>query len=352
MTQFSQIPSNSVEEIIEAVPYAEVEAAANRLAGQAHRTPILTSTIVDRRVGSQVFFKCETFQRTGSFKFRGAFNALSQLSPEQRKQGVLTYSSGNHAQAIALASQILNIPATILMPEDAPAVKQSATKGYGAEVILYNRATTARDQLAQALATERGLTLIPPYDHPQIIAGQGTAAKELLEEVGELDILLVPCGGGGLLSGCAIAAHTLSPQCQVIGVEPRRADDATRSFHSKTLQTVDHPDTVADGARTPCLGHYTFPIVLHYVSDMVTVSEIAILRSMLFLWERLKIVVEPTGALAAAALLEGIISVPNTRIGVIISGGNVDLKQASKFLAKASTQEKPERFIPLSQELS
>lgn len=351
MTSFSQIPSNSAE-VIQAVPYAEVEAATHRLVAQAHRTPVLTSTTVDRRVGSQVFFKCENFQRTGSFKFRGACNALSQLPPEQRQQGVLTYSSGNHAQAIALASQILNIRATILMPDDAPVVKQVATRGYGAEVILYDRETTEREQLAQTLATERGLTLIPPYDHPQIIAGQGTAAKELIEEVGELDMLLVPCGGGGLLSGCAIAAHTLSPNCQVIGVEPRRADDATRSFHSKTLQTVHNPDTVADGARTPCLGHYTFPLVLHYVSDMVTVSEIAILRSMLFLWERLKIVVEPTGALAAAALLEGIISVPNARIGVIISGGNVDLKQAGKLLAKASAQEKPERFFPLSQELS
>ncbi len=351
MTQFFQIPSNS-EAVIQAVLYAEVKAAANRLAGQARRTPVLTSTTVDRRVGSQVFFKCENFQRTGSFKFRGAFNALFQLSSEQRQRGVLTYSSGNHAQAIALASQILQIPATILMPEDAPIVKQAATKGYGAEVILYNRETTTREQLAQTLATERGLTLIPPYDHPQIIAGQGTAAKELIEEVGELDVLLVPCGGGGLLSGCAIAAHTLSPHCQVIGVEPRRADDATRSFHSKTLQTVHNPDTVADGARTPYLGHYTFPLVLHYVSDMVTVSEIAILRSMLFLWERLKIVVEPTGALAAAALLDGVISVPNTRIGVVISGGNVDLKQAGKLLAKASAQEKPERFFPLSQELS
>ncbi|GAB4324574.1 MAG: threo-3-hydroxy-L-aspartate ammonia-lyase [Leptolyngbyaceae cyanobacterium] len=351
MTPFSQVPSNPAQ-VIQSVSYAEVAAAANRLAGQAHCTPVLTSTTVDRRVGSQVFFKCENFQRTGSFKFRGAFNALLQLSPEQRQQGVLAYSSGNHAQAIALASQLLHIPATILMPEAAPAVKQAATRGYGAEVILYNQATTTREQLAQTLATERGLTLIPPYDHPQIIAGQGTAAKELIAEVGELDLLLVPCGGGGLLSGCAIAAHTLSPRCQVIGVEPRRADDATRSFHSKTLQTIDNPDTVADGARTPCLGYYTFPLVLHYVADMVTVSEIAILRSMLFLWERLKIVVEPTGALAAAAVLEGIISVPNARIGVILSGGNLDLKQAGKFLAKASTQEKPERFFPLSQELS
>jgi threonine dehydratase len=335
-----------------AVTYEAITAAAARLQGFAHCTPVLTSTTVDQRVGSQVFFKCENFQRSGSFKFRGAYNALAQLSPKQRQRGVIAYSSGNHAQAIALSGRLLNIPTTIVMPADAPAVKQAATREYGAEILLYDRETMKRETLGKTLADERGLTLIPPYDHPAVIAGQGTAAKELLDEVGELDLLLVCCGGGGLLSGCAIAAHTLSSGCQVVGVEPKRADDATRSFYSKTLQSVHNPDTIADGARTPCLGTYTFPLVLHYAADMVTVSEAAIVRSMFFLWERLKIVVEPTGALAAAALLEGIVRLPNARIGVIISGGNVDLKQAGKLLSKASQQKKAPASPPLAQELS
>jgi threonine dehydratase len=334
------------------VTYDDVAAAATRLQGQAHRTPVMTSTTVDRLTKSQVFFKCENFQRIGAFKFRGAYNALTQLSPEQQQRGVVTFSSGNHAQAIALSGQLLNIPATIVMPDDAPAVKLTATRGYGAEVLLYNRATQSREELGQQLAQERGLTLVPPYDHPHVIAGQGTAAKELIEEVGSLDLLLVCCGGGGLLSGCAIAAHTLSPTCQVIGIEPKRADDATRSFHTRTLQTVHNPNTIADGARTPSLGKFTFPLVLHYAHDMVTVSEAAILRTMFFLWERLKIVVEPTGALAAAALLEGVVSAPGSRIGVIISGGNVDLKQASKLFAKAGKSSKSQPQIPWAREMS
>jgi threonine dehydratase len=340
-------------QILSSVTHADIEVAATRLAGKVHRTPVLTSRTVNQRVGGEVFFKCENFQRTGSFKFRGAYNALAQLTPEQRQQGVLAYSSGNHAQAIALAAQLLQIPATIVMPDDAPVVKRNATRDYGAEIILYNREETDRETLAQQLNRERGLTLIPPYDYPPVIAGQGTVARELLEEVGELDILLVCCGGGGLLSGCAIAAHTRSPRCQVIGVEPKQADDATRSFHSRTLQTVHNPNTIADGARTPCLGHFTFPLVLHYASDMVTVSEVGILRTLAFLWERLKIVVEPTGALAATALLEGVISVPEARIGVVISGGNVDLKQMGKLFSKATTSgDKPDRMFPLARELS
>jgi len=313
------------------VTITDVEASTKRLAGIAHRTPVLTSRTVNDRSNSQVFFKCENFQRTGSFKFRGAYNALAQLSEAQKQKGVLTFSSGNHAQAIALAGQLLNIPTTIVMPDDAPTVKQSATRGYGAEVILYNRQQTNREELAQTLSQERDLVFIPPYDHPHIVAGQGTAAKELIEEVGELDLLLVCCGGGGLLSGSAIATKAVLPNCRVIGVEPERADDATRSFHTKTLQTVKNPDTIADGARTPSLGQITFPLVLHYVDDMVTVSEEAILRTMFFLWERLKIVVEPTGVLAAAALLEGVVNVPQARIGVIISGGNVDLLRCLSY---------------------
>ncbi len=316
------------------ITIADIVDAHKRLTGVAHKTPVLTSRTIDRLVNSQVFFKCENFQRAGAFKFRGAYNALSQLSESQKRRGVLTFSSGNHAGAIAISGQLLNIPTTIVMPDDAPSVKLAATRGYGAEVLLYKRAQMTREDLAQQLIKERQLTFIHPYDHPHVIAGQGTAAKELIEEVGELDLLLVCCGGGGLLSGCAIATKALSPGCKVIGVEPERADDATRSFHTKTLHAVHNPDTIADGARTPSLGKITFPIVLHYVDDMVTVSEEAILSTMFFLWERMKIVVEPTGVLAAAALLEGVVKAPDARVGVIISGGNVDLKQVGQLFSQ------------------
>ncbi len=332
--------------------YRDIEAAAERLLRNAHRTPVLTSTTVNQRTKSQVFFKCENFQRTGSFKFRGAFNALSQLSDEQKKRGVLAFSSGNHAQALARSGDLLNIPVTIVMPNDAPAVKQAATREYGAEIIFYDRATQKREELTQQIADERSLTLIPPFDYAPVIAGQGTTAKELIEDVGGLDVLLVCCGGGGLLSGCAIATDALAPNCQIVGVEPKRADDATRSFYSKTLQVVEDPQTIADGARTRSLGQLTFPLILNYVDDMVTVSDAALSRTMFFLWERLKIVVEPTGALAAAALLEGIISVPDARIGVIISGGNVDLKEASKLFAKTTSKQKTSRRLPFAPELS
>ncbi|ABA22362.1 Pyridoxal-5'-phosphate-dependent enzyme, beta subunit [Trichormus variabilis ATCC 29413] len=317
---------------LNSVTITDVQAAQQRLAGIAHRTPVLTSTTVNDRTHNQVFFKCENFQRTGAFKFRGAYNALAQLSPTQKHKGVLTFSSGNHGQAIALAGKLLNIPTTIVMPDDAPVIKQTATKSYGAEVILYNRQETNREELAQNLASDRGLTLIPPYDHPHVIAGQGTAALELVQEIGELDLLLVCCGGGGLISGCAIAAKALLPNLRVIGVEPTLADDATRSFYTKTLQTVTNPHTIADGARTPSLGQMTFPLVLQYVDDMVTVSEEAIIRTMFFLWERLKIVVEPTGVLAAAALLENVVKAQGKRIGVIISGGNVDLTKVASYV--------------------
>jgi threo-3-hydroxy-L-aspartate ammonia-lyase len=320
------IPSPSSSETASAIAYGDIAAAATILENQANFTPVMTSRSVNARTGCQVFFKCENFQRTGSFKFRGAFNALANLSAEQRQQGVLTYSSGNHAQAVALAGRLLNIPTTIVMPQDAPAVKLAATRGYGAEVILYDRAKTSREALAREIAAERGATVIPPYDHRHVIAGQGTTAKELFETVGELDWLLVCCGGGGLLSGCAIAAHTLAPNCRVVGVEPEQGDDATRSFHTKTLQTVHNPETIADGARTPSLGTLTFPLVLHYVHEMVAVSDAALLRSLFYLWERMKLVIEPTGALAATALLEGKLDLTGTRVGVIISGGNVDLQ--------------------------
>jgi threonine dehydratase len=314
------------------VSYADVAAAAARIAGHAHRTPVLTSRTVNARTGAEVFFKCENFQRIGAFKFRGAYNALAQLSDEQKHRGVLAFSSGNHAQAIALAGQLLGIRTTIVMPDDAPPVKLAATRGYGAEVITYDKNVTTREALGASIAAERGLAVIPPYDHPHVVAGQGTAAKELIEEVGRLDSLYVPCGGAGLLSGCAIATAHLSPGCKVIGVEPAAGDDATRSFRTKTLQTVHNPDTIADGARTPSLGKITFPLVLAHVHAMTTVDDRELLAAMLYLWERMKIVVEPTGALGAAGLFKGGHDAAGKRVGVVISGGNVDLQAVCRLI--------------------
>ena len=287
----------------------------------------MTSRTVDARTHARVFFKCENFQRAGAFKFRGAYNALSQLAADQRRRGVVAFSSGNHAQAVALAGQLLDIPRVIVMPTDSPSVKRAATLDYGAEIVLYDREHDDREAIGRTLADARGLTVIPPYNHRDIIAGAGTAARELLQETGPLDLILVPCGGGGLLSGTALAAEALSPGCRVIGVEPAAGDDATRSFRTRTLQTVKNPMTVADGARTPSLGALTFPLVLDHVADMATVDDIALLRSMFFLWERLKLVVEPTGALAAAALLERRVEARGARVGIILSGGNVDLAE-------------------------
>ena len=310
------------------VTYADVAAAAERLDDVVHRTPVHTSRTVNARVDADVHFKCENFQRTGAFKIRGGYNAVSQLSPEAQARGVVTYSSGNHAQAVALAGRLLGVDTTIVMPEHAPRVKLDATRGYGAEVVTYDPDETVREELGQRLAEERGLTLIPPYDHPDVVAGQGTVGDELFRQVDDLDALLVCCGGGGLLSGCALAARHHAPDCTVIGVEPAAGDDATRSFHSGELQTVDTPDTVADGARTPYLGDITFPLVLEHVDDMVTVSDEALVHAMHYLWERMKIVVEPTGALGAAALLDGVVPGRSRRIGVVVSGGNVDLGRA------------------------
>ena len=312
--------------------FADVQGAAQQIAGVAHRTPVITSRTVDARTGARVFFKCENFQRAGAFKFRGAYNALSRLSPDERRRGVVTFSSGNHAQAIALAGQVLDIPRVIVMPSDAPAVKVAGTRGYGGEVVLYDREREDREAIGKRLAVDRGLVLIPPYDHPHIIAGQGTAALELLEDAGPLDLLCAPCGGGGLLSGTALAASGLARGCRVVGVEPAAGDDATRSFKTKQLQTVSNPQTVADGARTPSLGSLTFPIVLQHVSDMTTVTDDQLLRTMFFLWERLKIIVEPTGALAAAAILEGGLAPRGSRVGVILSGGNVDMSQIAAWI--------------------
>jgi threonine dehydratase len=314
------------------VTYDDVAAAARVLEGKAHRTPVLTSRTVDERTGARVFFKCENFQRMGAFKFRGAYNALANLTPEQRARGVVAYSSGNHAQAVALAGRMLGIGTTIVMPDDAPVVKVQATRGYGAEVVVYDRAKQSREEIAAQLARDRGLSVVPPFNHPHVVAGQGTAAKELIDEVGALDYLLVCCGGGGLLSGCAIAANHLSPGVRAIGVEPAAGDDVTQSFRTKKLVTIRNPQTIADGARTESAGDVTFPLILHHVHDMLTVTDEELLRSMFFLWERMKIVVEPTGALAAAALLEHKLDARGKRVGVIVSGGNADFKALCKFL--------------------
>lgn len=318
-------------EVVVPVGYADVAAAAARGAGIVHRTPVLTSRTVNRRVGAEVFFKCESFQRTGAFKFRGAYNALSRLAEAGERRGVLAVSSGNHAQAIALAAKLLGMRAVAVMPDSAPAVKLAATRDYGAEIVTYDTNLTTREALGERIARERGLVVVPPFDHPDVIAGQGTAAKELFEDAGPLDALFVPCGGGGLISGCAIAAAELAPECRVIGIEPAAGDDATRSFRARTLQTCHNPDTIADGARTHSLGKNTFPLVLRYVQDMATVTDAELLRAMFFLWERMKIVVEPTGALGAAGLFEGRADVRDRRVGVIVSGGNVDLSLVSRF---------------------
>ena len=312
------------------VTYADLAAAHERIKPVAKRTPVLTSSTIDALTGAKVHFKCENFQRMGAFKFRGAYNALSQLTPEQKKKGVVAFSSGNHAQAVALSGRMLGVPATIVMPTDAPPVKLEATRGYGAEVVLYDASNEDRAKIAEALAAERGLTVIPPFDHPHILAGQGTAAKELIEDAGPLDILMVPCGGGGLLSGCSIAAKHLSPNCKVIGVEPAAGDDGLRAFRAGKLVSVPLPQTIADGARTMSLGALTFSIIQRNVHDFLTVTDEELLEWMFFLWERMKMVVEPTGALAAAALLQGKIDAKGKKVGVVISGGNVDLAWAAR----------------------
>jgi threonine dehydratase len=319
--------------IVSSPTFADVEAAAARLNGIAHRTPVVTSRSFDDRTGATVFFKCENLQRAGAFKFRGAYNAMVQLPRDAKKHGVVTFSSGNHAAAISLAGKILNVPCVIVMPYDAPAVKRSAAEGYGAEIVFYDRERDDREVIGRQLAEERGLTLIPPYDDADVIAGQGTAARELFEDAGSLDVLLVPCGGGGLLAGSAISACAMSTGCRVIGVEPAAGDDATRSFRTKKLQSVHNPQTVADGARTLSMSELTFSLMLKYVSDMTTVDDRALLDTMFYLWERLKLVVEPTAALGAAAALDPAIVSPGTRAGVILTAGNVDLTEAAKWIA-------------------
>jgi len=312
--------------------FEQVQKAATILKGHVHKTPVFTSRTLNERVGAEIFLKCENFQRVGAFKFRGGFNAISNLTKEQRQKGVLTFSSGNHGQAIALASKLLGVKATIVMPKNAPATKLAATRGYGAEVIEFDPEEMTREELAAQIQEERNLTVIPPYDHSDVIAGQGTSAFELFQEIANLDMLLTPCGGGGLLSGSALSATSLNPQCKVIGIEPELADDATKSFRTKTLHTVKNPPTIADGTRTPSLGNLTFKIILELVEEMQTVTEEAIVEAVRFLFYRMKLVVEPSGALGVAALLSGAVK-PGNRTGIIISGGNVDSETFRKILA-------------------
>jgi threonine dehydratase len=314
--------------------YDDVIAAAKRIEGHAHKTPVLTSRTVDREWGAEVFFKCENFQRMGAFKFRGAFNALSKFDATQRKQGVVAFSSGNHAQGIALSARLLGIPATIVMPHDAPAAKVAATREYGATVVVYDRYNEDREAIGRRLAEEQGLTLIPPYDHPDILAGQGTAAKELFEEVGALDALFVCLGGGGLLSGSALATRALAPQCKLYGVEPEAGNDGQQSLRSGRIVKIETPKTIADGAQTQYLGQYTFSIIQRDVDDILVASDAQLVDAMRFFAERMKMVVEPTGCLGFAAAREMAAQLKGQRVGVIISGGNIDLTAYAKLLAR------------------
>ncbi|MBC7610430.1 MAG: threo-3-hydroxy-L-aspartate ammonia-lyase [Polaromonas sp.] len=313
--------------------FDDVIAAAGRIKGFAHQTPVLTSRTFNEELGADVFFKCENLQRIGAFKFRGAFNALSRFDDTQRRNGVVTFSSGNHAQAIALSARLLGIPATIVMPEDAPASKIAATKGYGGKVVSFNRYTDDREQIGRDLAEKHGLTLIPPYDHPDVIAGQGTAAKELFEEVGALDSFFVCMGGGGLLAGSALATRALSPNCKIYGVEPEAGNDGQQSFRTGSIVKIDTPKTIADGAQTQYLGNYTFPIIRRDVQDVLTVTDAQLVEAMRFMASRMKLVVEPTGCLGFAAAREMKDQLKGQRVGVLISGGNVDIERFCALLA-------------------
>lgn len=318
------------------ITYDDVAAAHQRIRGSVHRTPVLTSRSLDARAGARLLFKAENLQRVGAFKIRGAMNAVATLTDKQKAAGVVAYSSGNHAQAIALAARQHGVEATILMPEDAPAGKVAATRDFGAHVVQFNRYTEDREALAQEISTARGATIVPPFDHPAIMAGQGTAAKELLEDAGPLDALLVPLGGGGLLSGCALAARELAPGIRIYGVEPAAGNDGQLSFRSGQIVQIPTPDTIADGAQTRSLGRHTFPVIRELVDDIVTVTDEQLAEVTVFLVERLKTLVEPTGALAAAAALTGAVDVEGLRVGVILSGGNVDLDRLAWLKGRAS----------------
>lgn len=313
------------------ITFEDVVRAHERIAGVAHRTPVMTSRTADALCGAALFFKCENFQRVGAFKFRGAYNALAQFSPGRKNLGVVAFSSGNHAQAIALAARLLGMRAVIVMPDDAPAVKMAATRNYGAEVVLYDRYKEDREVIGKRFAEEQGLTLIPPYNHPHIMAGQGTAAKELFEEVGSLDYLLVPVGGGGLISGSAVSAKALCPGCRVVGVEPEAGNDGQRSYRSGRIVSIETPQTIADGAQTQSLGKLTFKVIRELVSDIQVVSDRELVEAMKFFAGRMKIVVEPTGCLGAALAFSRRLDLRGRRVGVILSGGNVDLARMAKL---------------------
>ncbi len=313
--------------------YEDVAAAAERIKGFANKTPVLTSRTVNNEFEAEVFFKCENFQRVGAFKFRGAMNALLQFNDAQKKAGVVAFSSGNHAQSIALSSKILGIPAIIVMPQDAPAAKMAATREYGADIVEYNRYTESREQIGKEIAEKNGLTLIPSYDHPHVIAGQGTVAKELFEEVGELDYLFVCLGGGGLLAGSSLSARHLSPNCKIYGVEPALGNDGQMSFRKGEIVQIDIPKTIADGAQLQSVGKLTFPIIQKNVDDILTVEDEELISCMKFFAERMKMVVEPTGCLGFAAARNLKHELKGKRIGIIISGGNVDISKYVEFLS-------------------
>ena len=319
-----------------AISFDDVIDAHERLSGIVHRTPVLTSTYADALVGAELYFKCENFQRMGAFKFRGAYNAVSRFTPDQRAGGVVTFSSGNHAQAIALSAGLLGVKSVIIMPNDAPDIKVAATRGYGGEVVRYDRYTEDCEAIGRRIVEERNMTLIPPYDHPHVMAGQGTAARELIEDVGRIDVLIVPVGGGGLISGCAVAAKAMSPGCTVLGVEPEAGNDAQQSLRLGRIVHIDAPKTIADGAQTRHVGQYTFPVIRQLVEDILTVSDDELIETMRFFAARMKIVVEPTGCLAAAAALSCRLDLRGKRVGIILSGGNVDLPRFASLLQSTS----------------
>lgn len=315
------------------ISFNDVKSAAERIAGVANRTPVITSRTLNELTGREIFLKCESFQRGGSFKFRGAYNRISRLGPEERERGVVAFSSGNHAQGVALAARLLGVPATIVMPTDAPAVKVAATRGYGAEIVTYDRMSTSRDDLAQQLAEERGLTVVPPYNDPFIMAGQGTLALELLDEVPDLDALVTQVGGGGLISGCATAATAIKPAIAVYGVEAEGADDVRQSLHAGSIVTIPPPTTIADGIRTQSPGPLTFAVIRELVRDVLIVSDAQIVEALRLMVTRLKLVVEPTGAVALAAVLAGLLPPEFRRVGVVVSGGNVDPKLLAQLVS-------------------
>jgi threonine dehydratase len=315
--------------------FEDVRVAASRIDGEAHRTPVLTSRAANAKIGGELFFKAENLQRAGAFKFRGAYNAVSALSPEARQKGVVAFSSGNHAQALAYAATLLDAPSVIVMPKDAPEIKVAATRSYGAEVVFFDRYKDDREAMARGISEERGMTVIPPFDHPDIIAGQGTAALELIDEVGQLDILIAPLGGGGLLAGCALSAKALAPGCRVIGVEPEAGNDGQQSLQKGEVVRIAPPKSIADGALTTYVGDHNFPILQAKVDGIVTVSDAQLVSTMRFFAERMKLIVEPTGCLAAAAALNGVVDCAGKRVGIVLSGGNVDLKALSGFFADA-----------------